>query len=138
MKISTRGRYGLYFMMSLAENYGFRKKSVRAIAEERDISDLYLEQIVAVLRKENLVKSTRGAHGGYELIKPPGEIYVGQILHCLENNILAVESDQKDRPPEKYLWSRLRDALKDVIDHTTLEDLLKHDIQVNDEYMFYI
>lgn len=51
MKISTRGRYGLYFMLTLAKDYGVKKRSVKSVATERDISDLYLEQIVANLKK---------------------------------------------------------------------------------------
>ncbi|KKK35427.1 Rrf2 family transcriptional regulator [Salinicoccus sediminis] len=138
MKISTRGRYGLYFMLALAEDYEVKKRSVKSVAEERGISDLYLEQIVASLKKENLVKSTRGAYGGYELNFPPDEIMVGRIFRTLEENIVAVETDEKDTETERYLWRRVRDALRDVLDHTTLADLLSHSEDEIDDYMFYI
>ena len=138
MKISTRGRYGLYFMLALAKDYQERKRSVKSVAEERGISDLYLEQIVASLKKEKLVKSTRGAYGGYELNFPPDEIKIGTIFRSLEENIVAVESDDKDTQTERYLWGRIRDALRDVLDHTTLQDLLNHDEDEIDDYMFYI
>lgn len=138
MKISTRGRYGLYFMLALAKNYQEKKRSVKSVAEERGISDLYLEQIVASLKKENLVKSTRGAYGGYELNFPPDEITIAKIFRSLEENIVAVESDDKDTQTERYLWGRIRDALRDVLDHTTLQDLLNHDEEDIDDYMFYI
>ncbi|WP_020008521.1 RrF2 family transcriptional regulator [Salinicoccus albus] len=138
MKISTRGRYGLYFMLALAKDYQEGKRSVKSVAEERGISDLYLEQIVASLKKEKLVKSTRGAYGGYELNFPPDEIKIGTIFRSLEENIVAVESDDKDTQTERYLWGRIRDALRDVLDHTTLQDLLNHDEDEIDDYMFYI
>ncbi|WP_031548898.1 RrF2 family transcriptional regulator [Salinicoccus luteus] len=138
MKISTRGRYGLYFMLALARNYGERKRSVKSVAEERGISDLYLEQIVANLKKAELVKSTRGAYGGYELNLPPDEITVGKIFRTLEENIVAVEGDDKDTDTERYLWGRIRDALRDVLDHTSLQDMLNHDEDEVDDYMFYI
>lgn len=138
MKISTRGRYGLYFMLALAKDYGVKKRSVKSVAEERGISDLYLEQIVASLKKENLIKSTRGAYGGYELNLPPDEIMAGRIFRTLEENIVAVETDEKDTETERYLWRRIRDALRDVLDHTALQDLLNHSEDEVDDYMFYI
>lgn len=138
MKISTRGRYGLYFMLALAKEYEVKKRSVKSVAEERGISDLYLEQIVASLKKEKLVKSTRGAYGGYELNYPPDEIMIGRIFRTLEENIVAVETDEKDTETERYLWRRIRDALRDVLDHTTLQDLLNHSEDEIDDYMFYI
>ncbi len=138
MKISTRGRYGLYFMLALAKDYEVKKRSVKSVADERGISDLYLEQIVASLKKEDLIKSTRGAYGGYELNMPPDEIMVGRIFRTLEENIVAVETDEKDTETERYLWRRIRDALRDVLDHTTLSDLLNHSEDEIDDYMFYI
>lgn len=138
MKISTRGRYGLYFMLTLANEYGVKKRSVKSVATERDISDLYLEQIVASLKKAELVKSTRGAYGGYELSCPPEEMHVGQIFKAVEENIVAVESDEKDGNAERFLWGRIRDAVSDVLEHTTLKDLIDYDEDDIDDYMFYI
>lgn len=125
-------------MLALAKDYGVKKRSVKSVAEERGISDLYLEQIVASLKKENLIKSTRGAYGGYELNLPPDEIMAGRIFRTLEENIVAVETDEKDTETERYLWRRIRDALRDVLDHTTLQDLLNHSEDEVDDYMFYI
>lgn len=125
-------------MLALAKDYGVKKRSVKSVAEERGISDLYLEQIVASLKKENLIKSTRGAYGGYELNLPPDEIMAGRIFRTLEENIVAVETDEKDTETERYLWRRIRDALRDVLDHTALQDLLNHSEDEVDDYMFYI
>ena len=114
MKISTKGRYGLYFMLSLARDYGVKKRSVKSVATERNISDLYLEQIVANLKKDGLVKSTRGAYGGYELNHPPDEITVGQIFAAVEESIIVVDTDDHESKNESYLWKRIRDAVNDV------------------------
>ncbi|HIW38789.1 MAG TPA: Rrf2 family transcriptional regulator [Candidatus Jeotgalicoccus stercoravium] len=138
MKISTKGRYGLYFMLSLARDYGVKKRSVKSVATERNISDLYLEQIVANLKKDGLVKSTRGAYGGYELNHPPDEITVGQIFAAVEESIIVVDTDDHESKNESYLWKRIRDAVNDVLDHTSLHDIIDNDTDDFDGYMFYI
>ena len=138
MKISTKGRYGLYFMLSLAHDYGVKKRSVKSVATERNISDLYLEQIVANLKKDGLVKSTRGAYGGYELNHPPDEITVGQIFAAVEESIIVVDTDDHESKNESYLWKRIRDAVNDVLDHTSLHDIIDNDTDDFDGYMFYI
>ena len=137
MNISTKGRYGLYFMNVLAIEYGVRKRSVKSIANERGVSDLYLEQIVACLRRANLVKSTRGAYGGYELNYPPDEITVLDVFKAVGENIVAIELDDKDTKNERFLWKRIRDGISDVISHTTLYDLISQQDEF-DDYMFYI
>src|SRR5699024_10219277 len=138
MKISTRGRYGLYFMLALSKDYEVKKRSVKSVAEERGISDVYLEQIVASHKKKYIRKRTRGAYDGYELKLPPKAIMISRIFRTLEENIVAVETDEKDTETKMYLWRRIRDALRDVLDHTTLADLLNHSEDVVDDYMFYI
>lgn len=138
MKISTKGRYGLYFMLSLARDYGVKKRSVKSVATERNISDLYLEQIVANLKKDGLVKSTRGAYGGYELNHPPDEITVGQIFAAVEESIIVVDTDDHESKNESYLWKRIKDAVNDVLDHTSLHDIIDNDTDDFDGYMFYI
>ncbi len=137
MKISTKGRYGLYFMNVLASEYGVKKRSVKSVATERGISDLYLEQIVASLKKADLVKSTRGAYGGYELNYPPDEITVLDVFQAVGENIIAIELDDKDTKNERFLWKRIRDASHDVLRHTTLHDLENQSDEF-DDYMFYI
>ena len=137
MKISTKGRYGLTLMISLTKRYGQGCTSLKSIAEENNLSDLYLEQIVAKLKKANLVKSTRGAHGGYELSMPPEDISVYMIFKAVEENILVIEQDEKDTKNEKYLWREMRDAMSGVMKNTTLYDLITSPDEI-EEYMFYI
>ena len=80
MKISTKGRYGVRFMLDLAVNAMDRPIPLKEIAKRQEISDKYLEQIVIILGRSGLVKSVRGAQGGYILAKDPQEISIGQIL----------------------------------------------------------
>lgn len=84
MKISTKGRYGLTMMMELANHYGEGPLSLKSIADKHKLSEHYLEQLIAPLRNSGLVKSIRGAYGGYILSKAPKEITAGDIIRVLE------------------------------------------------------
>lgn len=77
MKISTKGRYGLTIMIELAKKYGEGPISLKSIAQTNDLSEHYLEQLVAPLRNAGLVKSIRGAYGGYILSSEPSTISAG-------------------------------------------------------------
>ncbi|MGP4041753.1 cysteine metabolism transcriptional regulator CymR [Gracilibacillus sp. D59] len=139
MKISTKGRYGLTIMIELAKNNGNGPMSLKSIAKENNLSEHYLEQLVAPLRNASLVKSVRGAYGGYILAKEPNEITAGDIIRILEGPITPVEGIEEEEPAKQELWIRIRDAVKDVLDTTTLEDLSTYGEKgVQDPYMFYI
>ncbi|QMU11243.1 MULTISPECIES: Rrf2 family transcriptional regulator [Mammaliicoccus] len=139
MKISTKGRYGLTLMISLTKRYGQGCTSLKSIAEENNLSDLYLEQLVGPLRNAGLIKSVRGAKGGYELQKSPSEITAGDVIRLLEGPITPVEGIEDESPAQQQLWIRIRDAVKEVLDNTTLEYLANYTNQDELEgYMFYI
>ncbi|RHW40597.1 Rrf2 family transcriptional regulator [Neobacillus notoginsengisoli] len=139
MRISTKGRYGLTIMIELAKNHGEGPMSLKAIAQANDLSEHYLEQLVAPLRNAGLVKSIRGAYGGYLLGREPGEITAGDIIRVLEGPITPVEGIEDEEPAKRELWIRIRDAIKEVLDSTTLEDLANHSgDESQDSYMFYI
>ena len=87
MKVSTRGRYALRLMLDIALECGRGPVSLRDVAQRQDISDKYLEQIVTPLGRAGLVRSVRGAGGGYLLTKAPEEYTVGEILRCLEGSL---------------------------------------------------
>jgi Rrf2 family transcriptional regulator, cysteine metabolism repressor len=80
MKLSTKGRYGLRAMLDLALNSKDEAVSIKSISERQDISENYLEQIIATLKKMNYVQSVRGPKGGYVLNKQPVEIYLLAIF----------------------------------------------------------
>mgnify|MGYP001281202121 FL=1 len=79
MKVSTRGEYGMRAMVSLARMYGQGPVPLAAIASDSAVPAAYLEQLMGPLRRAGLVTSTRGAHGGYELARPPAEVRVGEV-----------------------------------------------------------
>ncbi|WP_232695539.1 cysteine metabolism transcriptional regulator CymR [Brevibacillus daliensis] len=139
MKISTKGRYGLTIMMELASRFGEGPISLKSIAQRHELSEHYLEQLIAPLRNAGLVKSIRGAYGGYVLAKSPDDITSGDILRVLEGPISPVEFSDEDDPAKRYLWIRIRDSITSVIDSTTLRDLITYqDDGRTDNYMFYI
>ncbi len=131
MIISTKGRYALRIMLDLANHSG-EKVKLKDIASRQEISEKYMEQIIAVLNKAGYVRSTRGARGGYQLVKAPKEYAVGMILwltegslapvECLSENALSCAREKKCAAVE--LYQRIYDAVNDVIDTTTLQDLL--------------
>lgn len=139
MKISTKGRYGLTIMIELAKKHGEGPISLKSIAQTNDLSEHYLEQLIAPLRNAGLVKSIRGAYGGYVLSDSPSKITAGDVIRVLEGPITPVEGIEDEEPAKRELWIRIRDAIKDVLDNTTLEDLASHSEDgESDAYMFYI
>ena len=133
MMISTKGRYALRLMIVLAmhEQDGF--VSLKDISERQGISVKYLEQIMALLNKENLLSSQRGPQGGYRLAKKPEEYSVGEILRAVEGSlapIACLEGEENPCPRQKEcmtigFWEGLNRVIDEYIDSVTLQDLLK-------------
>ena len=96
MKLSTKGRYGVKAMFELALNHGLDPLSIKTIAERQNISEYYLEQLFSGLRKAGLVKSIRGAQGGYILARDPKDISASDILNVLEGPIEISECIQDE------------------------------------------
>lgn len=138
MRISTKGRYGLTIMIALARSFGKGPLPLKKIAEEHDLSFHYLEQLATPLRNAELIRSIRGAYGGYELAKEPAAITTADILHVLEGPIMLVEGIEQEEPMQQALWLRATEAVKNVLQSTTLEDLLADQEHRSDPYMFYI
>ena len=132
MKISTRGRYALRLMLDIALTGGESPVSLRDVAQRQDISDKYLEQISTPLSRAGLVRSVRGAGGGYLLTKSPEEYTAGEILRVLEGNLSPVSCVQDkgccgraDRCVTQEVWEQIAAAVSGVVDHITLADLVK-------------
>ncbi|GIN71031.1 HTH-type transcriptional regulator CymR [Bacillus sp. J14TS2] len=139
MKISTKGRYGLTIMIELGKKYGEGPISLKSIAKTHNLSEHYLEQLAGPLRNAGLVKSVRGAYGGYILANEPAKITAGDIIRVLEGPISPVEGIEEEEPAKRNLWMKVRDAVKDVLDNTTIEDLANYEEDGTETpYMFYI
>lgn len=131
MKISTKGRYGLYFMMELAGNCAKDScMSLKNIASRQGVSEKYLEQIVQILNKEHLIFSMRGAYGGYKLAHKPKEITVGSIIKCLEKSTEIPECEEQGEKSVfvkiacEEVYEKITKSIYNVIDNITLEDLI--------------
>jgi Rrf2 family transcriptional regulator, cysteine metabolism repressor len=126
-------------MMALAKRSGEGPIALKLIAKEYNLSEHYLEQLIAPLRNAGLVKSIRGAYGGYILAKEASTITAGDIIRVLEGPISPVEVMDDEEPAKRNLWIKIRDAVKGVLDSTTLEDLANYEDEGGqDAYMFYI
>lgn len=134
MRLSTRGHYGLKAMFDLALHYGENPIPLKSVAERQGISDNYLEQLISVLRKAGLVKSVRGAQGGYILARSPENINVGEIIRAMEGPIAPVncvseveptECDQSDVCITRAVWARVRDSIAEVLDSISLADMCR-------------
>lgn len=132
MKISTKGRYALRMMIDLAINNNGGYISLKDISSRQEISDKYSEQIINQLSKAGLVKSIRGSKGGYMLSKRPEEYTVGDILRVMEGSLAPVACVEEGNEYCKRastcvtieLWQKLNNAINDVVDNITLEDLV--------------
>lgn len=131
MKISTKGRYAVRVMLDLALNDTGECIKVKDIAARQDISEKYLEQIIAVLNKAGYVKSVRGAQGGYRIARDPAEYTVGMILRLTEGSMApvtcldeGVECEQCDTCETLEVWKELYGAINNVIDNVTVADLV--------------
>lgn len=131
MKLSTRSRYGIHAMYDLALNVDCGPQPIKAIAEREGIPEAYLEQLIAILKKEKLVNSTRGAQGGYVLARRPEEITVGDVMRALEGGLNLVdcllEEDTCGKScacPSRIVWMKIRDGLNQIVDGITLKDMV--------------
>lgn len=135
MKLSTKGRYGLRAVLDLALNSGEEAVALSSIAERQNISISYLEQLIAKLRKAEIVKSIRGARGGYILARPAEEISVGEVLRCLEGDLSPVDCAEimggestcsaSDICVTKFVWKRINDSINEAVDNLMLSELVE-------------
>ncbi len=133
MKITTKAHYGLMAMCILAENWGKGPVSVREIAKSQMLSDSYMEQLIAMLRKAGLVKSVRGAQGGYVLTRPPEEITTGEIFKALEGplTLTACAGDSSNCScilesgcVSRHFWKDFYDHMNDFLESRNLAELI--------------
>lgn len=134
MKLSSKGRYGARLMLDLALHYGNGNGLVllKDIAERQEISEKYLGHLIAPLKAVGLINSSRGAHGGYTLAKAPQDITLAEVVQAVEGNLSVVECVSSPEVCSRVevcvtrdIWSRLSEKITEVLDSTTLQDMVE-------------
>jgi Rrf2 family protein len=131
MRLSTRGRYGVRFMLDLALHYGKEPVVLKELAERQNISAKYLDQLVGGLRKAGLVKTKRGIRGGFRLAKPPEKINLVEVVETVEGPINVVNCvahpDGCPRSMEcvtRDVWENVANAIKKELSQVSLADMV--------------
>ena len=149
MKVSTKGRYGLRAMVDLAVHSNGTHVALYSIGERQGISTNYLEQVFSILKKAGLVRSVKGAQGGYVLSASPSTLNVGAILRALEGQ-LSVIDEKVEGPGENItgiqkclkvnVWNKMNKCLNELVDTMTLEELAEKYKKINgiESVMYYI
>ena len=132
MKISTKGRYALRMLIDLAEHQNCGYVALKDIADRQNISKKYLEQIILIFNKSDILKTTRGSPGGYKLSKSPDKYTVGEILRLTEGSLAPVDCLNRD-PHECErsgecatlpVWQGLNRVINEYLDSITLQDII--------------
>ncbi|MCL2235597.1 MAG: Rrf2 family transcriptional regulator [Defluviitaleaceae bacterium] len=137
MKISTKGRYGLKAVVDIAfYTQDTKCVSLKSVSERQGISENYLEQIIAPLKKARIVHSVRGAGGGYYLAKSPSELTAGDVLRILEGPLTPVDCLLENGATcgdgelncatcsTKSVWTSLFKSINELVDSFTIADLM--------------
>ena len=140
MKISTKGRYALRMMVDLALHQGDGVVALKDIAQRQNISKKYLEQIVPLLNKADLLRTNRGYQGGYSLSKPPEKYTVGEILRVTEGSLAPVAClqypentcDVKADCATLPVWEGLYRTINEYLDSIKLSDIIEQASAGND------
>lgn len=145
MKLSTKGKYGVKALFELAMHEGAGPLSLKAIADRQGLSEHYLEQLAAPLRKAGLITSVRGAQGGYVLSRPADQITVGDVIRVLEGPVgftdcaIEGESDPANANcPVHGVWEKVTRQIVAVIDSITLQDLVDQARAEDQNLMYHI
>jgi Rrf2 family cysteine metabolism transcriptional repressor len=132
MKLSTKGRYAMRAMLDLAQNYNDGLILVKDIAKRQKFSERYLEHLFLSLKTAGLVKSVRGAHGGFTLAKSPNKIKLIDIISVCEGPLALVECvvdagvcPRSSQCATRDVWIELQSAMDGVLGSMTLQDLIE-------------
>ena len=132
MKLSTKGRYGMRAMLDLAQHYEDGLILAKDVARRQGISERYLEHLFLTLKTAGLIKSVRGAHGGFTLARPPHKIKLMDILSVSEGQIALVDCvadasvcSRSSFCATRDLWTELQSVIGEVLRSQTLQDLVE-------------
>ena len=139
MKVfSEKVRYGVAAMFELAKNYPKEAVQIKDISSAQEIPQSYLEQFLLILKRENLVESTRGAKGGYKLKKPPEEIEIIDIILALEGDFEIIDAKSITNMPAGAIfnfWKKSEEQMKEILG-VSLEALVIEENSLH-ERIFY-
>ena len=131
MKLSTRGRYGTRALLDLALHWGEGPVLLKDIARRQQISRQYLENLIIPLTAGGIVRCIRGHKGGVWLVQSPEEIRLSQVVQLLEGSIEPVDCishpeicERSELCATRDIWVKLQQAMNEVLESTTLRDLL--------------
>ncbi len=134
MKLSTRTRYGTRALLDIARHQGDKLVQLKDIAHRQNISLHYLEHIIAPLVGAGIVRSTRGARGGLQLTRRPGEIKLSEVVQLLEGTITPVDCvidpescKRSDFCVTREVWGEMKKAIDNTLKTTTLQDLVERE-----------
>lgn len=134
MKMSSKARYGLYVAVELAKNYeSGNVVNVANLSQSTGVTEKYLEQIIALMKKANIVESLRGANGGYKLTTSPENVTVGCILRAVEDNLEIVDClhsgcANSGKCVARNLWGKLYDNINSYLDTISLKQLAEDNL----------
>ncbi len=118
----------------LGENFGKTPVSASELENRISVSGKYLEKIMRMLSARGIVSATRGASGGYFLVRPPEEIKIGEIVRALEDDMEIIECVSKGGAckccPSSMVWKKLYNGINELLDSITLKQMLDGDVQV--------
>ncbi len=148
MKLSTRSRYGLRFLVELASRERSTPVYLGEIAKRQNISEKYLSKLVIPLRSSKLINSERGSHGGYMLARDPSGITVREIVESLEGDICPVDCVRDETLCERAaecaareVWCGLNRQIHDFLENITLESVVRDyrdKLGKKRDYVYYI
>ncbi len=135
MKISTKGRYAIRFMVDLSEHCSDSPVKIKDIAKRQALSEKYLEQIASILNKADMIRSIRGPQGGYMVNVDPSECTVGAILRLTESKTAIVNCleetptcNRMDVCKTRKVWQKLDTVIADLADNITIKDIIEDTI----------
>lgn len=133
MKLSSKTHYGLMACHILGKNYGKETVSASVLESKISVSGKYLEQIMRMLSKRNIVSASRGASGGYYLSRAPKDISIGEIVRALEDDIEIIECVRVDAKcrccPSSGVWKKLYEGINSLLDSMSLEQMINGELQ---------
>lgn len=144
MKLSKRTRYGLHALIDLVIHAKTEQIALNSIAQRNGISEQYLEQVFSALRRARIVKSVKGAQGGYFLEKDPSDITVSEVVEVLEGNYFLEDetggTEEGRRVIQELIVERVNKSLKEILEGITLQDRAEQFMEYRNypQDMYYI